>query len=216
GILGISAIVDLDGGAPEPGCFCHKGSPACEGHAWIVVIEVSEGGVARCRVESARRRIGCGRRPQIKSTLVLCDVGIAFLHDVITPGKIVVEFAARAGCARNHEPAVPVVGEANQDTCLTLRVLGDASVDLNARYRPGAGRAMGRMGGNRVAVGVWRKRKRRQCRNRVVGGGRREIGGGEIGVTSPTRWARCSALRGLAPPSSYMSAGRRQRQLPRQ
>ena len=78
----------------------------------------------------------------------MCDVGVAFLHDVITPGKITVEFAARAGCARNHEPAVPVVGEANQDTRLTLRVLGDASVDLNARYRPGDGRAMGRIGGN--------------------------------------------------------------------
>src|SRR5262249_53099503 len=34
---------------------------------------------------------------------------------------------------------------------------------------------------------LWRKRKRRQCRNRVVGGGRREIGGGGIGAVG-ARW----------------------------
>src|SRR5262249_59119429 len=60
-------------------------------------------------------------------------------------------------------------------------------VDLNARHRPDDGRAMRWIGGNRVAIGLWRKRKRRQCRNRVVGGGRREIGGGEIGAVG----ARC-------------------------
>src|SRR5262249_12703310 len=79
-----------------------------------------------------------------------------------------------------HEPAVPVVGQANQDTRLTLRILSDASVDLNARYRPGDGRAVRRIWGNGVAIGLWHKRKRRQCRNRVVGRGRRQIGGGEI------------------------------------
>src|SRR5262249_59814976 len=57
-------------------------------------------------------------------------------------------------------PAVPVVGQANQDTRLTPRVLDDASVDLNARYRPGDGRAMGRIRGNRVAIGLVRKRNR--------------------------------------------------------
>src|SRR5262249_51620279 len=57
-------------------------------------------------------------------------------------------------------PAVPVVGQANQDTRLTLRVLDDASVDLNARYRPGDGRAMGRIRGNRVAIGLGCKHNR--------------------------------------------------------
>src|SRR5262249_59631710 len=68
-------------------------------------------------------------------------------------------------------PAVPVVGQANQDTRLTPRVLDDASVDLNARYRPGDGRAMGRIRGNRVAIGLGRKRNRGSVAIALLAGG---------------------------------------------
>jgi hypothetical protein len=54
---------------------------------------------------------------------------------------------------------------------LTLRVLGNASVDLNTRYRSGDRRAMEQIRGNRVAIGLRRKRERRQCGNRIVSGG---------------------------------------------
>jgi hypothetical protein len=110
----------------------------------------------------------------------LRDVGVALLRDVVAPDKIAVEFAACARCAGNHEPAVPVVGQTHQDPRLTLPVLGNASLDLNARYGPGDRRAAGQIGGNRVAIGLWRKREPRQSGNRVVSGGCGWIGGSKI------------------------------------
>src|SRR5437773_5658399 len=91
----------------------------------------------RSRVEPAPKRVRGGGELQVEHALVLRGVGVALLYHVIAPGEIAVELAARARCARDHQPAVPLVRKPQEKSRLAGRVRRDARVELQAGHRFG-------------------------------------------------------------------------------
>ncbi len=102
------------------------------------------------------------------------------MHDVVAPGEVAVELAARARCAGHHHFAVPVIRKPDQDSRFTQRIICDAGLNLDARHRLGDGRAKTGRGCDHAAISLRRECERWQPGQGVIGrrGGR--IGGREI------------------------------------
>ena len=122
------------------------------------------------------------RELQVQHALVLRGVGVAFLHDVVAPGEIAVELAARSRRARDHQAPVPVVRQPQEEPRLALRVGGDARVELHAGHDLGDRRALARAGHDHAAIGDRREGERWQPGQRIVGRCRLRVGGGEVGA----------------------------------
>ena len=189
-----AAVAQRDALACELRRLDHGLRPAREGLAGAVVVEVDVD--ARGRVEAAGERVGGGGEREVEHALVLRGVGVALLHDVVAPGEVAVELAAGPGGAGHHQAAVPVVGQPQQEPALAGGIVGQARLELEAGHHPGDGRAVRRVGGDDVAVGLGGEGERRHAGERVVGGRGGGIGGGEVralhaaGVGEPVREGR--------------------------
>ncbi len=109
------------------------------------------------------------------------------MQDIVAPGKIPVEFAARAGRAGDDELAVPVIRQPYQDARFPEWILGHASLKLNARHGLGDGRAKPSRRRYHAAIGLRSESAGRQSGHGVVGRRRGGVVCGEIGALEAGR-----------------------------
>ncbi len=136
----------------------------------VVIVEVDADGVSR--VEPAREGIvRGGREAEVQDPLVLRGVGVALLDDVVAPGEVAVELAARARGAGHHEPPVPVVREPQQEP----RLAAGSSATRASSWRPGTACVIGvrsaALGRDDAAVGQRGEGERPAGRARELFGG---------------------------------------------
>ena len=158
-------IAGLRAFARQLSCSHHELGPTRERLALFVVIKAHK--ERRSRVKSAGKRVRRGGELQVQDAFVLRSVRVALLHDVITPGEVAVELAARAGGACDDQATVPVVWQPQQEARLAFRVGGNARLDLESGYHFRDRRRRSRR--NDRAVGLRREGKRRKPGDRVVG-----------------------------------------------